>query len=307
MSNYIVSGATGFIGRNLIDCLIDKEEKVTVIVREESEAVRLWGRRVHIIEQDLVDSGSLKISDFCYSIEESIVVHFAWEGTSGDKRSREATQLNNVKISCEFMRRMRELGCKRFINAGSIMEYEAIKTIATDGEHPQRNSIYSIAKLSADFMMKTIAADIDMEYVNVIISNIYGPGEKSKRFLNNVVRGMIKNEDLILTEGLQLYDFIYTTDAMEMIYAVAEKGKPFESYYIGNSHQRPLREFVVEVKNVLNSSSDLLFGAAPFLGQALDYTEFDCGKVETELGVIPSVSFEDGIRRTRDSILSENN
>ena len=184
------------------------------------------------------------------------------------------------------------------------MEYEAMKTAASDNERPSRNTMYSIAKLTADFMLKTIAADIGIDYLNVIISNIYGPGEVSRRFLNNVVRLLIKNESLKLTEGLQPYDFIYSDDAMRMIKAVADRGNPFESYYIGNAVQRSLRDFVIEAKNVINSSSELIFGAVPFTGQALDYTEFDCGKMET-LGIMPEVSFSEGIRKTADWVLSE--
>lgn len=305
MVNYIVTGATGFIGRNLVFKLLSDNEKVTVIVRDENTARELWGDTVVVIEQDLADSSSLRITDFRYDLDEAIIIHFAWDGTSGDKRAREVTQLNNVRLSCEFMRRMCELGCKRFVNAGSIMEYEAIKTIAMDGERPQRNTIYSVAKLSVDFMLKTIAADINVEYINIIISNIYGPGEKSKRFLNSVIRGMIQNVDIRLTDGYQLYDFIYVTDAMDMIVAVAKNGRPFESYYIGNSKQKSLREFVCDAKEAINSSSALLFGTVPFTGQALDYSEFDCSKVENELGIIPKVSFRDGVKYTREAILRE--
>ena len=267
-------------------------------------AINLWGDKVKIIERDLADAGSITNGHLDVPDDEKILVHFAWDGTSGDKRALENIQLNNVRMSCALIRKAKELDCRRFIYAGSIMEYEAMKTAASDNERPSRNTMYSIAKLTADFMLKTIAADIGIDYLNVIISNIYGPGEVSRRFLNNVVRLLIKNESLKLTEGLQPYDFIYSDDAMRMIKAVADRGNPFESYYIGNAVQRSLRDFVIEAKNVINSSSELIFGAVPFTGQALDYTEFDCGKMET-LGIMPEVSFSECIRKTADWVLSE--
>jgi nucleoside-diphosphate-sugar epimerase len=287
----------GFLGKAFVNWLLGEEEKVIVIVRDKYAAMDTWGSRVEIIERDLADVGSITKRHIGNPDAEGIFVHFAWEGTSGDKRALEMTQLNNIRMSCELIRRAKELGCRRFINAGSIMEYEAMKTVSADGERPSRNTMYSIAKLTADFMMKTIAADVGIDYVNIIISNIYGPGEVSRRFLNNVVRALVKNESLKLTEGYQLYDFIYTDDAMRMIKAVAERGEPFESYYIGNEKQRPLREFVLEAKTITGSSSELLFGAIPFTGQALDYQEFDCKKIR-KLGVLPNVSFEKGVLET---------
>lgn len=305
MRSYIITGATGFLGRTFVNWLLRENEKVIVIVRDKYKAIDLWGNRVEIIERDLADVASITNRHLGGSpSDEKILVHFAWDGTSGDKRALEMTQLNNVKTSCALIRKVKDLGCQRFIYAGSIMEYEAMKTVAADSERPSRNTMYSIAKLTADFMLKTIAADVGIDYLNIIISNIYGPGEVSRRFLNNVVRSLIKNESLKLTEGFQLYDFIYSDDAMRMIKAVADGGKPFESYYIGNSMQRPLRDFVIEAKKIINSSSELLFGAVPFTGQALDYTEFDCGKMEM-LGVVPEISFSEGIRRTASWVLSE--
>lgn len=303
MRKYIVTGATGFLGRSFTDWLIKKNENVVVIVRDKDVALDMWGNKVDIIERDLADVGGIEENDLGDGEDERIMIHFAWEGTSGDKRALEMTQLNNVRISSELVRKAQNWRCKRFINAGSIMEYEAMKTVIADGERPSKNTMYSIAKLTANLMMKTIAADIGIDYVNVIISNIYGPGETSKRFLNNVIRSMINNESLKLTEGKQIYDFIYVDDAMEMIKAVSEDGTPFESYYIGNKIQRPLREFVIEAKKVINSESELLFGEIPFIGQALNYTEFDCGKLE-KIGVYPKITFEEGIRRTKDWIIN---
>lgn len=305
MRTYIVTGATGFLGRAFVNWVLKENEKVIVIVRDKHHAINLWEDKVEIIERDLADVGSITNKHLGLSAnDEKILVHFAWDGTSGDKRALEVTQLNNVRASCALIRKARELNCQRFIYAGSIMEYEAMKTIVPDSQRPSRNTIYSIAKLTADFMLKTIAADIGIDYLSIIISNIYGPGEVSRRFLNNVVRSLIKNEPLKLTEGLQPYDFIYSDDAMRMIKAAADWGNPFESYYIGNSMQRPLRDFVIEAKKTVNSSSELLFGAVPFTGQALDYTEFDCRKME-KLGIVPEVSFSEGIRRTADWVLSE--
>lgn len=305
MRTYIVTGATGFLGRAFVNWILKENEKVIVIVRDKHHAINLWGDKVEIIERDLADAGSITNKHLGVSANnEKILVHFAWDGTSGDKRALEVTQLNNVRASCALIRKARDLNCQRFIYAGSIMEYEAMKTVVSDSQRPSRNTIYSIAKLTADFMLKTIAADIGIDYLGIIISNIYGPGEVSRRFLNNVVRSLIKNEPLKLTEGLQPYDFIYSDDAMRMIKAAADGGNPFESYYIGNSIQRPLRDFVIEAKKTINSSSELLFGAVPFTGQALDYTEFDCKKME-ELGIVPEVSFSEGIRRTADWVISE--
>lgn len=56
------------------------------------------------------------------------------------------------------------------------------------------------------------------------------------------IRKLIHKEHCSFTAGYQTYDFIYITDAINAIIAVAEKGKPFNRYYIGSGEPKPLRE-----------------------------------------------------------------
>ena len=139
----------------------------------------------------------------------------------------------------------------------------------------------------------------------MIISNVYGVGERSTRFINATVKKMLSNETIPLTEGIQQYDFIYVTDAVKAFILVAEKGQNLANYYIGNSKQIPLREFVERMYKVLDSSSELQFGVVPMEAIVLDYNELDTGRLERELGFVPQVPFEEGIKRLSDWINTE--
>lgn len=127
-------------------------------------------------------------------------------------------------------------------------------------------------------------------------------GEKSERFLNNTLKKMIQNENIPLTHGKQLYDFIYVTDAVKEIILVAEKEEEMQNYYIGNRNLRPLKEFVIEMKEVLNSKSDLEFGKIPFNGRELDYSNINMQWFE-KWNYIPEVSFKEGILLTQNWIM----
>ena len=199
----------------------------------------------------------------------------------------------------------RDLGCRKFVNAGSIMEYEEIKLMNDENQMPDNASIYRTAKLSAHYMSKTLAHNFGISYCNVIISNAYGAGEKSARFLNTVVRNMMEDKNIAMTEGTQLYDFIYITDVARAIVLAAMKGKDNTDYYIGNIEQRKLKDFVIDAKRILSSSSQLLFGKVAFRPIKLSYKEFDTTKLYKELGYKNTVSFEEGILRLKEQIEKE--
>ncbi len=299
----IITGATGFAGKWLVDELLSQGDDITVIVRDKGRVPKEWAGSVHIVEAPLGQLQLLEADDFTGG-DSDIFFHFAWDGTSGDRRADISLQLHNVEFACEAVGLAKRLHCRRFVNAGSIMEYEAMQYVPSDGSKPGMGNIYSTAKLAADFMSKAMASQAGLEYINAVISNIYGPGERSARFLNATLRKMLKNEEVPLTHGEQLYDFIYASDAAKAIVLAAKNGVGNTSYYIGNARQRKLREFIIQMKETLGSKSTLLFGKVPFSGPMMDYQELDTKRVE-KLGFMPQVGFAHGINLTREWILED--
>ncbi len=243
----ILTGATGFVGKYLAKYLLEQGYEVTLIVREPSKLLRELKKNVYIIQADMSDLKNLDNSDFNNKTFDYFF-HFGWEGTSGTGRGDVNLQLNNVMHSVEAVRLAARLGCKRFINAGSIMEFESICYMKENGAYPGLANIYSTAKFAADAMCKTVAADEKIDYINIIISNIFGPGENSRRLINVLLRKMMLNEPVELTEGTQLYDFIYIMDAVRGIVLAGTKGKSNTSYYLGNVEQLPLKDYMRALK-----------------------------------------------------------
>ncbi len=296
-----ITGATGFVGKQVVWELLSCGAEVVVFVRDTGKIPKEWENTVEVVSCGLEELSKIKPDESRFG-KIDYFFHFAWNGTSGNNRADIDMQLNNVRYTCDAVCLAAGLGCKRFIYAGSIMEYEVFHLLTKDGCAPGLGNIYSTAKLTADFMARLTAVKHGIDFINVIISNIYGAGERSARFFNSTIMKMLRNEDIPLTEGKQLYDFIYITDAATMICRAGFYGRKNESYYIGNVVQKPLKEYILQMKKVSGSSSQLLFGKVPFSGEALSYEEFDTKKAERELGYTPCVDFEQGIRNYIDWI-----
>ena len=112
------------------------------------------------------------------------------------ERANEKIQLANVQYTIDAVRLANRMKCKRFIHAGSIMEYEASLCMNDASISPSLGYIYSTAKLTADYMARTVAQILGVEYLNAIISNIYGVGETSARFLNTTLRKLIAGDTI---------------------------------------------------------------------------------------------------------------
>ncbi len=304
MKNVIVTGANGFIGRMLVKSLSEKGYHVVALdIRFDDDlknnphiaCVNVLNKEPSELEKDIP-----KIDYFCF-------FHLAWAGTSGPSRADYVLQLNNVRLTCDYIQLCKGIGCNRVVYASSINEMETYEYLQSDDIEPSGGYIYGTGKLAAHLMGETVAKMNDIEFIPVIITNIYGVGEKSARMIYTSINKLIHKEHCSFTAGYQMYDFIYLTDAINSIIAVAEKGKAFNRYYIGSGEPKPLREFLLEMRDIVDPESELGLGDIPFKGVDISYDQFDLKKVQRDTGYINHVSFSEGIRMTAEYIRSEKN
>ena len=218
MNRIIITGASGFLGKKFVEYMLDKNIEVVAVVRNKNKLSDISSDLLKVIELDIKDVSKLievaHLMDISDIYNTDAFYHFAWEGTSGSLREDYEVQLNNVKLTCDVVRVAYELGCKKFINAGSLMEYESMKLMETREEKPVGNYLYRSAKLSAHYMAKAEAGRLGIPFINMIISNVYGEGEVSNRFICSTLKKIINDEDIAFTSGEQMYDFIHIGETL---------------------------------------------------------------------------------------------
>lgn len=301
MENVIVTGASGFLGTKLCNEL-SKRYKVYALVRDVEKAKQSLSN-INII----VLKCEMKAYE-CFDLEvkAKYFFHFAWDATSGEDRSNYEKQLFNVKATCDAVVLAKKLGCEKFIYASSINEFETYEYMKSNEISPGGGYIYGTAKLSAHFMAEVVAAKEQIGFIPVIITNIYGPGEKSKRLINTSIRGLLNNEHVSFTKGDQMYDFIYIDDAINSIISVAEKGVGFRSYYLGSNQPKPLKYFIKDLHEAIGGLGTIGLGDLQFKGRDISYEQFNINQIERDTGYVNKINFKEGIEKTCDAIKEEN-
>lgn len=302
MEYVIVTGANGFIGKTLVNELLKRNYHVVALdIRfddvlandERVTCVNVMNKEVAALANEISHRDYL-----CF-------FHLAWAGTSGPARADYAVQLSNVKLACDYIKLCSKIGCKRVVYASSINEMETYEYLQSDDIEPTGGYIYGTGKLAAHLMGETVAKLNDIEFIPVIITNIYGVGEKSARMIYTSINKLVHKEHCSFTAGYQTYYFIYITDAINSIIAVAEKGKAFNRYYIGSGEPKPLREFLLEMRDIVDPEAELGLGDIPFKGVDISYDQFDLKKVELDTGYRNEVPFAEGIRMTAEYVRGE--
>lgn len=292
----VVSGASGFVGNAVVQELLNQNYKVYALIREGREQNLLKHNNLIPVVCDLSDLHQLKnkLPEDNYQI----FYHFAWAGSAGSARADIGLQLQNAQWTVDALRAAKEIGCFRFVCAGSIMEHETIAAAYAQGNKPGLGYIYGGGKVAAHIMCMSVAVQIGIDLIWAEITNAYGVGEKSPRMVNTTIQKCIRGEAPQFTAGTQNYDFVYIDDVARAFRLIGENGKPFYEYLIGSSAARPLKEFLLEMQAAIAPDLSFHFGDIPFTGINLPLSKFDCSLTEQHTGFKAQISFAEGCKKT---------
>lgn len=298
MKNVIITGADGFVGSYTVKHFIDNGCKVLALDMGESPKRLVIGENLEYMQCDISNVADMLVKIECGKYD--TFVHFAWAGSAGEARIDYNLQMQNALTTVECMKAAKQLGCSRFVCAGSIMEYEVEAAIHSQGSRPGMGYIYGMGKHIAHCMCKSVAASIGIDLIWPMITNAYGVGELSPRFVNTTLRKIINGESLQFTAATQNYDFVYVSDVAKAFYLVAKNGKPFCEYMIGSGDAKPLKQFILEMVESCGSYSAPIFGDVPFTGTNMPLSVFDISDIKGDCGFKPNVSFAEGTKMTMD-------
>lgn len=295
MKQVIITGAEGFIGSYTVDYFL--LQGVRVLALDIFDTPRKTRDNPLLIYRKCNVENTHELEEILAGQTYDAFIHFAWVGTSGILREDYNLQIKNALATVECLKIAKKIGCPRFIVAGSIMEREVEAVIHKQGSNPSMGYIYGMGKHISHCLCKSLASALDIELIWGIITNAYGEGESSPRFVNATIRKIINGEPLKFTEATQNYDFIHVEDVARAFYLISKNGKPFHEYLIGSSKARPLREYIIEMQKELAPNIILSFGEVPFSGVNLPLSAFDTSEIEEDCQFFANIPFDKGVRR----------
>lgn len=292
----IITGATSFIGMELINKLLEKDYKVYAIVRSNSDKAGLLPKVDNLVikKLDMQDYGSLSsiIDEQC-----DIFFSLAWNGTRGDTRHNYELQKSNYESSMLSVNESLKLGCKYIISAGSQAEYGNINGMINEDSICNPNTEYGKYKLKFYYDAYKLCKDKGIHFKEPRFFSLYGAGDYEGTMIISILRDMLADRECKLTKCIQMWDFLYISDAINGLISLIENNCEDGIYNFGSGDTRELKEFILEMYEITKSKSKLSFGAVPYpsTGMVSIYPSID--KLKNETGWKPEISFQDGIKK----------
>lgn len=292
--NWIVTGASGFVGKSLIKELSkNKQNKIVAICRsqdsDKGEIEKLSNVKFVYCKlgnyQNLVEqlSGE-KIDIFC---------HLAWEGATGKKRADYEIQMNNVKASVCAFKVSESIGCKKFMCAGTVSE-NLLNQIENLDVIPQ-NMIYAQAKYTLYEFLKIISHNSKTKLVWMQFSNVFGSGDKTENLISYTFKELIAGRIPEYGSGGQPYNFIYIEDLVNAIICLANGSLKKDRYFIGSEEVFLLREYLSVIPKIIGKNIQLGIGKRVDDGLIYKKEWFDITDLKRDTEYISKYRFEDGI------------
>lgn len=299
MKRVIITGPTGAIGIALIQELLKHDIPVTAVCHRGSKRISRLpvSEQLTVVECNLDElSGLPDMLEYNYDV----FYHLAWACTTGDSRNNIQAQLQNLQYTMDAVETARDLGCKRFVGAGSQAEYGRYEGMLNAGTPVFPENAYGMAKLAAGQMSRIRCEQLGMEHIWTRVLSVYGPYDGEGTLIISLIRQLLRGESPKCTKGEQIWDYIYAKDAGRAFYLLGDRGQNGRVYCIGSGKGRLLAEYMKEVRNRINPKLHIGFGKIPYGDKQVMHLCADITELQNDTGFTIQYSFEQGIQETID-------
>jgi len=300
---FLVTGGAGFIGRHLIEALLEKGKTVRVIDnfsnsrKEDLAPVR---DRIRLFEADIRDRKAVRramkgvdgvfhlaaIRSVMRSVEDPVLGHAV-----------------NATATLELLEEAQRAGVKHFIFTSSSAVYgQSLGRAQRENDPTRPISPYGVAKLCSEHYARYFFEERKLPTTSVRIFNIYGPRQNPESQYSLAVPGLLSKiltgkPPVIDGDGRQMRDFVYIGDALDAFWRILGNPKAFGKVYnLGSGKTLSINRLTEELLRQARSKLKPVHGP----GRKGDprTTLADIGRIRSDLGWRPRVSIAGGLRET---------
>lgn len=257
----LVTGATGFIGQNLISLLLDKNYDIHCIVRQNSDISKI-DKRAKIFKYDSSIDSLMK-----YFHKESFVgvVHLASLFLAVHTKDDIAKLISsNIQFSTELLESCKESGVSWFINTGTFWQnYE--------NEDYNPVNLYAATKEAFENIAKYYIETSNLIFTTIKLNDTFGANDTRNKVFNIWNKISKSGEILDMSAGEQIIDISYIDDVV-LAYEVlithlsSDQKEDFKSkeFVVTNNEKMSLKELSRVFEEATNTRLNIKWGARPY-------------------------------------------
>ena len=300
----LLTGGTGFLGRNLTSFLKEKDYQVASI------GSSFWDLRDQNTCHRLIDQSS-----------PDVIIHAAGSvgGIGANQENPGKFMYENLIMGANMIEASRKCEVNKFILLGTVCAYPKHTPVPfTEAEiwngYPEEtNAPYGIAKKALMKLLETYHEQYDMNSVNLIPVNMYGPHDHFNLTSSHVIPALIlkfyeamkegKREVSVWGTGKASREFLYAPDCCEAIELAIQKDVGPEPMNIGTGKEITIKDLVTEIGEQMGYEGTIIWESDKPDGQPRRCLEVT--RAKDRLGFEAKTDLQTGLKQTIEWFLGE--
>ncbi len=290
MKKVILTGASGFVGRQVITSLLERDYEVHA-VSHNLPPVNLISKNLFWHEANLLEFED--VEKLTKKVKATHLLHFAWFVEHGKFWNAPENEIW-VEASLNLLKNFRECGGERVVASGTCFEYSFNDEVLSEEKSrliPQ--TIYGKCKLD---LQKSLS-DFDISWAWGRIFFLYGEYESPKRLIASVIRSLVKDEFAHCSHGNQIRDFLYVKDAADAFAALLDS-EVEGCVNVASGEGIKIKEMVLQVAKQLDKRENVRFGVIDSPPDEPQYIVADTERLRAEVEWKPKHTLLQGIEET---------
>jgi dTDP-6-deoxy-L-talose 4-dehydrogenase (NAD+) len=255
----LLTGATGFVGRQVLRALHDCGMAVRVVIREskKDQLKAVSGIESVVVSRDLFAEDSIWWATVCQSVD--AIVHVAWY-VDPPTYLRSPKNLDCLSGTLSLAKGAARAGVRRFVGIGTCFEYDLTGGTLSVQTALRPLTPYAGAKAAAFMALSQWFPERGIEFAWCRLFYLYGEGEDSRRFVPYLHAKLTAGQPVELTSGTQVRDYLDVAEAGRMIAKIA-LGTLQGPFNICSSIPISVRQFAEQIADEYGRRDLLRFGA----------------------------------------------
>ena len=309
--NILITGGSGFIGKNFIKFLLNKNKINKIINIDLNKKNFFLHSKVKNIKSDI--GNKKNIISILKNYNPSFIVNFAAH-THVDRSIYEPINFirNNILKTAIFFEAIREEYSKnknfRILHVSTDEVYGSLKSKEKSFSEKNKyfpNNPYSASKASADHLAQSYFKTFKFPILVSNCSNNYGPFQNPEKLIPLIINNCINKKNIpIYGKGDQVRDWLHVEDHCSALWKILRKGRLGENYNIGGTEECTNLYITLEICKIMDgfindgkNSKNLIKFVKDRPGHDFRYS-INYDKIKNELKWEPKVSLKKGLYNT---------
>ena len=252
----LVTGATGFIGRKLLERLLAEDADVTTLGRTPQTSEQMSKTRVRVA------TATEDIASVIAETRPDVVFHLASHAISQHSPADIDRLVDaNVRLPTQLCDAMARAGCRAIVSMGSAWQH-------AQGLPYAPICLYAATKQAMQDVFQYYYAAHTISSIVLKLFHTYGPGEVRPRLVSQLCEAATTGRVLKMSEGRQVINLTHIDDVVEGLLvagsSLLEGAAGAASYSIGGDISLTIRDLVSLVEKTANAPLRIEWGALPY-------------------------------------------